>query len=164
MVHTAFQSTPLGCGSICTGIASSEDPREPRYEARIGHTCGIESGLTPSKLPVELPWRQPQLGAHQGVVLITVYTVIRSRQQYVADGSPTHNHQVELVPVFGSGVLPRYSTLRFCTEQRVRDTELVVCTQLQEALSVFVHSADAELPKTHWPRFMISTYACVEIP
>ena len=85
------------------------------------------------------------------MVGITVSTVIRASYEHVVEIGPSSDYQVKLMPVMRSWVTPGGSVLGLGGEKGVCDAEVVVCTQFEKTLSIFILFANSKMSNAAWP-------------
>ena len=78
------------------------------------------------------------LGANQGVVGVTVSIVKCTGGADSMEVFPAGGDKVKLVPVFGSWVHSGYTVLPLDCKECVGNAELVMCSELEEPLPIFI--------------------------
>ena len=121
-VDSVTQSFPFLCGRV-TKLQGArfllEGLSKLLHEVWLRHLADINTRVPLCLCEVEFLWLHPDLTTHQGVVSITVRTVVWACVENILDSSTPDQNQIQLVPVLWAWLSPGNLVLRFGAEEGV---------------------------------------------
>ena len=94
---------------------------------------------------------QSHPAAHQGVILVAVCTVVAAAAENTVQMRAFGDNKVQLVPMLGSGMSPRYFVAKLRLEEGICYAESMVGADFKQSLSVVIQLSNTKMSKANWP-------------